>query len=108
MALFKFQQRPDDKLQNYVGRFNQQSVHTEDRMPEVCIAAFENGLHAGPLNRRRPASTMTELKRRTQEFIQEEQSNALNKDQVDGSASSRRPEDGKLSDGQFVQKAVND
>ncbi|XP_057432253.1 uncharacterized protein LOC130725007 [Lotus japonicus] len=66
-----------------MGRFNQSSVHLEDKMPEICIAAFELGLQPGSFNSnlsRKPVETMVELRSRVQGFIREEQSDRIKKD----------------------------
>ncbi|XP_057432548.1 uncharacterized protein LOC130725323 [Lotus japonicus] len=60
--------------------FNQLSVHLEDKMPEICIAAFELGLRPGGLNSnlsRKPVETMTHLRERVQGYIREEQSDQI-------------------------------
>ncbi|XP_057423552.1 uncharacterized protein LOC130717361 [Lotus japonicus] len=79
-ALFNLQQRHNESLQSFMGRFNQLSVHLEDKMPEICIAAFELGLQSGSLNSswsRKPVETMAELRSRVQGFIREEQSDRI-------------------------------
>lgn len=51
-------------------------------MSEVCIAAFENGLRAGRLKSnfsKRSLTSMSELRKRTQEFIKEEQNDLMKK-----------------------------
>ncbi|XP_057443851.1 uncharacterized protein LOC130736005 [Lotus japonicus] len=81
-ALFNVQQRPNESLQSFMGCFNQLSVHLEDKMPEICIAAFELGLQLGSLNSslsRKPVETMAELRSRVQGFIREEQSDRIKK-----------------------------
>ncbi|XP_057444038.1 uncharacterized protein LOC130736212 [Lotus japonicus] len=63
-----------------MGRFNQLSVHLEDKMPEICIAAFELGLKPGGLNSnlsRKPVETMAHLRERVQGYIREEQSDRV-------------------------------
>ncbi|XP_057452261.1 uncharacterized protein LOC130744083 [Lotus japonicus] len=65
-----------------MGRFNQLSVHLEDKMPEICIASFELGLQSGSLNSslsRKPVEMMAELRSRVQGFIREEQSDRIKK-----------------------------
>ncbi|XP_057425720.1 uncharacterized protein LOC130719093 [Lotus japonicus] len=81
-TLFNVRQGPNETLQSYMGRFNQLSVHLEDKMPEICIAAFELGLRPGSLNSnlsRKPVETMTQLRVRVQGFIREEQSDQVKK-----------------------------
>ncbi|XP_057432295.1 uncharacterized protein LOC130725052 [Lotus japonicus] len=63
-----------------MGQFNQLSVHLEDKMPEICIAAFELGLKPGGLNNnlsRKPVETMAHLRERVQGYIREEQSDRI-------------------------------
>ncbi|XP_057453207.1 uncharacterized protein LOC130745080 [Lotus japonicus] len=79
-TLFNVRQGPNETLQSYMGRFNQLSVHLEDKMPEICIAAFELGLKPGGLNSnlsRKPVETMVHLRERVQGYIREEQSDRI-------------------------------
>ncbi|XP_057426070.1 uncharacterized protein LOC130719460 [Lotus japonicus] len=81
-TLFNVLQGTNETLQSYMGRFNQLSVHLEDKMPEICIAAFELGLRPGCLNSnlsRKPVERMAQLRVRVQGFIREEQSDQVKK-----------------------------
>ncbi|XP_057425792.1 uncharacterized protein LOC130719171 [Lotus japonicus] len=78
--LFNVRQGLNETLQSYMGRFNQLSVHLEDKMLEICVAAFELGLRPGSLNSNlswKPVETMAHLRERVQGFIREEQSDRI-------------------------------
>ncbi|XP_057444763.1 uncharacterized protein LOC130737008 [Lotus japonicus] len=80
LVYFNTKMRHNESLQSFMGRFNQLSVHLEDKMPEICIAAFELGLQSRSLNSslsRKPVETMAELRSRVQGFIREEQSDRI-------------------------------
>ncbi|XP_057452091.1 uncharacterized protein LOC130743890 [Lotus japonicus] len=66
-----------------MSRFSRVSVQLEDASPEVCVAAFKNGLRCGSLNKdltRRSAKDMMDLRARVQEFILVEQDEQTKKD----------------------------
>ncbi|XP_057452760.1 uncharacterized protein LOC130744605 [Lotus japonicus] len=69
-----------------MSRFSRVSVQLEDASPDVCVAAFKNGLRCGSLNKdltRRPAKDMMDLRARVQEFILVEQDEQTKKDRDD-------------------------
>ncbi|XP_057426084.1 uncharacterized protein LOC130719474 [Lotus japonicus] len=81
--LFNIRQHVDERIKTYMARFSRVSVQLEDASPEVCVAAFKNGLRCGSLNKdltRRPAKDMMDLRARTHEFILVEQDEQTKKD----------------------------
>ncbi|XP_057432181.1 uncharacterized protein LOC130724931 [Lotus japonicus] len=61
---------------------SQFSTSRAQKMPKICIAAFELGLRPGSLNNnlsRKPVETMAQLRVRVQGFIREEQSDQVKK-----------------------------
>ncbi|XP_057452152.1 uncharacterized protein LOC130743963 [Lotus japonicus] len=104
-ALFNFQQRHNESLQSFMGRFNQLSVHLEDKMSEICIAAFELGLQSGSLNSslsRKPVETMAELRSKVQGFIREEQSDRIKRNRKSAAVT------GQQQQSDSKKAAVND
>ncbi|XP_057442703.1 uncharacterized protein LOC130734351 [Lotus japonicus] len=70
--LFNIRQHAGERIKTYMSRFSRVSVQLEDASPDVCVAAFKNGLRCGSLNKdltRRPAKDMMDLRARVQEFI---------------------------------------
>ncbi|XP_057418374.1 uncharacterized protein LOC130712563 [Lotus japonicus] len=104
-ALFNLQQRHNENLKSFMGRFNKLSVHLEDKMTEICIAAFELGLQSGSLNSslsRKPVETMAELRSRVQGFIREEQSDRIKRNRKSAAVT------GQQQQSDSKKAAVND
>ncbi|XP_057445927.1 uncharacterized protein LOC130738039 [Lotus japonicus] len=81
--LFNIRQHVGKRIKTFMARFSRVSVQLEDASPEVCVAAFKNGLRCGSLNKdliRRPAKDMMDLRARAQEFILVEQDEQTKKD----------------------------
>ncbi|XP_057450403.1 uncharacterized protein LOC130741730 [Lotus japonicus] len=81
--LFNIRQHVGECIKTYMARFSRVSVQLEDASPEVCVAAFKNGLRCGSLNKdltRRPAKDMMDLRARAQESILVEQDEQTKKD----------------------------
>ncbi|XP_057443945.1 uncharacterized protein LOC130736113 [Lotus japonicus] len=81
--LFNIHQHVGERIKTYMACFSRVSVQLEDASPEVCVAAFKNGLRCGSLNKdltRRPAKDMMDLRARAQEFILVEQDEQTKKD----------------------------
>ncbi|XP_057443215.1 uncharacterized protein LOC130735133 [Lotus japonicus] len=81
--LFNIRQQVGERIKTYMTRFSRVSVQLEDASPEVCVAAFKNGLRCGSLNKdltRRPTKDMMDLRARVQEFILVEQDEQTKKD----------------------------
>ncbi|XP_057440720.1 uncharacterized protein LOC130732742 [Lotus japonicus] len=77
-ALLMVIQRENESIKSYMTRFNELSVHLEDSVPSVCVAAFKNGLREERLNgnlTRHPATSMVEIRARARSYILEEEDN---------------------------------
>ncbi|XP_057417975.1 uncharacterized protein LOC130712123 [Lotus japonicus] len=84
--LFNIRQHVGERIKTYMSRLSRVSVQLEDVSPDVCVAAFKNGLRCGSLNKdltRRPAKDMMDLRARVQEFILVEQDEQTKKDRDD-------------------------
>ncbi|XP_057417380.1 uncharacterized protein LOC130711680 [Lotus japonicus] len=84
--MFNIRQHSGERIKTYMSRFSRVSVQLEDASPDVCVAAFKNGLRCGSLNKdltRRSAKDMMDLRARVQEFILVEQDEQTKKDRDD-------------------------
>ena len=78
-SLFNIRQKHDEPLRQYLGRFNDATIHVLNPNQEMFVGAFQNGLKAGHFNEslaQRPALNMEEIRARAECYIKGKESNA--------------------------------
>ena len=77
-SLFNVRQRPTETLQDFMARFNEETIKVSHPNQEIFVAAFQHELKVGQFNEsltQKPAKSMDEIITRTECYVKGEESN---------------------------------